>query len=163
MALSKIADAGLDLTAAAIPVLNSSSMPAGSVIQVVTGTHSSSAGSTSTSYSDTGLSATITPSSSSNKILVIVYMPGLYKAATTAGTAVNLQLLRDSTSVLTGSNCYNNASHQQLGIFSASILDMPSTTSATVYKLQFKTNDGNYVLVNTDSDLATITLLEIAA
>ena len=47
-------------------------MPTGSVLQVVQATTSTKASTTSTSYADTGLTASITPSSSSNKVLVII-------------------------------------------------------------------------------------------
>jgi hypothetical protein len=140
-------------------------MPLGSVIQVVTGTYSVDTSTTSTSFVDTGLTATITLSSATSKVLVLVTMPGVYKASTVAASAASLQILRAATTIhLSRGIGFNNATHQLLTPFAASVLDSPATTSATVYKLQIKSDNGNQVLSNVNADAsATITLLEIAA
>ena len=81
MALTKVQDGGLNLTDAG--------MPAGSVLQVIVGTLSSSTTTTSTSLVDTGLTASITPSSSSNKILVLATITG---AGVANGDGVRMKL-----------------------------------------------------------------------
>ena len=53
---------------------------AGAVVQVVNATYNTQASSTSTSYADTGLTASITPSSASNKVLVLFSQAGCHKA-----------------------------------------------------------------------------------
>lgn len=140
-------------------------MPLGSVIQVVTGTYSVDTSTTSTSFVDTGLTATITPSSATSKVLVLVTMPGVYKASVVAGSAVNLQILRSATTIhLSTAISFNNAAHQQNTPFAASVLDSPATTSATTYKLQVASGDGNQVITNVNAQASgTITLMEIAA
>lgn len=138
-------------------------MPTGSVLQVVQGTSTTNILNSTTTYADTSLSATITPSSTSNKILVIVTFPSVYKGGTGAGSSASLQIVRGSTSIQEFvSVSYNNASHQQMSHVSMSILDSPSTTSATTYKTQIKGNDTSGVYSNLSQKLATIILQEIA-
>jgi len=66
--------------------LASSSMPTGSVLQVVSTTKTDTFSTTSTTFTDvTGLSVTITPTSSSNQILVLVGITGIGTDVATAG------------------------------------------------------------------------------
>ena len=69
----------------------------GKILQVVTVNHEPEATSSSTSYSDTGLTASITPSSSSNKILIIVNQNGLEKD--NSDIKIQARLLRGSTNL----------------------------------------------------------------
>ena len=69
---------------------------AGNVIQVVQGRTKALVTTTSTSFIDTGLTATITPSSTSSKILVVCNQNGIFHSGT-AGTFISLILLRGST------------------------------------------------------------------
>ena len=82
----------------ALTKLNSASvidrLPTGSVIQTVQNTTSSEMTATD-SYSDTGLSVQITPTSSSNKILVMFSQSIFFQ---TNGCSV--RLLRDSTAII---------------------------------------------------------------
>ena len=65
------------------------------VIQVINVAYSTNTASSTSTYIDTGLTATITPTSASNKILVIVSQAGVYNSG--AATSVNLKLVRDAT------------------------------------------------------------------
>lgn len=141
---------------------------AGSVLQVVNATYSTPTSTTSTSFVDTGLSATITPKFSTSKILVIVEQGGVGKAATAAGSGVGLNILRGATSILefASYNAYTNTVvTNYIGSVSANYLDSPATTSATTYKTQFKQSESapNTVLVQNNNSVSTITLMEIAA
>ena len=163
MALSKIADAGLDLTAAAIPVLNSSSMPAGSVLQVVQGTTTNVAATTSTSYISTTLGASITPTSASSKILVVV-SSSYYHSQANYGAFFTI--LRNGSNVVgaTGwGDFYGNNSIQRIG-FTLSYLDAPATTSSTAYALGMKAESASYTVYSPTQSgaLGTIILMEIA-
>jgi hypothetical protein len=139
----------------------------GKVLQVVQGTTSTLVTNGTNVYADTGLSATITPSSASSKVLVIVAQNGVAKRTSNAGNAVVINLLRGATGIClfaaysgwTGSNLDN-----AIGSSGVTFLDTPATTSATTYKTQFK-NDLNTtnVQVQFSSDVSTITLLEIGA
>jgi hypothetical protein len=119
----------------------------GKVLQVVQGTLTSAFSTSSSSYVDTGLSATITPSSSSSKILVLVN--GQIDRPATAYEALRLNLLRGSTSIWGGNdaNSFYSVSNTGFNDFhmSLNVLDAPSTTSATTYKLQLKARTGSTV------------------
>jgi len=116
---------------------------AGAVVQVVTAKHDTAVTMTSTTAADTGLSAAITPTSSSNKILILVAQPVWIERS--GGESMNgtWSLLRGST-VLTSQimdiqSGLNNDSNRALGLnYVESYLDSPSTTSATTYKTQQK-------------------------
>ena len=148
-----------------------SNLPAGSVLQVVNATYGTETANNSPTYADTGLTASITPSSSSNKILVLVSQNGIGKDSA-GNTKVAIKLLRGSTSILhiegiasaTGSTATNF-----IGGVSTSYLDSPATTSLVTYKTQFANPDtSGTVRVNTTSgggrdSYSTITLMEIKA
>ena len=134
----------------------------GRLIQTVQATDASSLSSSSTSYVDTGLSASITPGSTSNKVLVLVSM-GVFGADASGSAGAAHKLLRDSTDLIIHSS---NGAHGMSGyIYTAgtsfSYLDSPSSTSSITYKIQFKSNGGeNFVTDN--GSTATMTLLEVS-
>jgi len=137
---------------------------AGNVLQVVNATYSTSTSSSSATFADTGLTATITPTSASSKVLVLVNQAGVYKQ--TSNLSILLRLLRGSTNVLDFETvAANTGSTAQNGVGSASAcyLDSPATTSAVTYKTQFASSSGSTAFVQTSSAASTITLLEIAA
>lgn len=141
---------------------------AGQVLQVVNATYGTYVSTASSTLTDTGLTATITPKFSTSKILVIASLNG---AGKTNLTAAHFALFRNSTNIkkiddLVG---YTGASSANLvGSSVISYLDSPSTTSATIYKIQFASsqNVANAYLNNYWADAgsitSTITLMEIA-
>jgi hypothetical protein len=134
------------------------------VLQVVSANYSTQTNTTGTTLVDTGLSASITPTSSSSKILVLVTMNGLLNGGT-ANTGVKLAILRGSTNINTFAQytCYIGSSVALLASAAGNYLDSPSTTSSTTYKVQFARNDGSgTVTVQANSDSSTIVLMEIA-
>jgi len=141
----------------------------GKVLQVVEGTTSTDVDSTSTTFVDTTLTATITPSSASSKILVIFHQNGCVRVSGTTTTGIGLRLMRDATSlgVFAYYAGYTGTSLSVfLGTISGSKLDSPATTSAVVYKTQFKnqTAGGAEVTVqNGGFTESSITLIEVAA
>jgi len=144
--------------------ITASQLPAGSVIQVVTGTLGTGTSTTSVSFVDVGLSASITPSSASNKVLVLVY-PSVSNVDTDAN-AISFQVLRDATSITKAVNHlyftgFTGSTLTRRAALMLSVLDSPNTTSSTTYKLQFHSRLGNSVTTNAANDVATITLLEI--
>ena len=145
-------------------------MPTGSVLQVVSTAKTDVFSSSSTSFTDvTGLSVAITPSSSSNKILVSVH----FMSAATGANSVRFNLVRGSTSIAqpagsTPSSLHLNTSGSTVGRMGSIVfLDSPSTTSEITYKLQGLT-DGNSFVINRRGDdanktsISTITAMEIA-
>ena len=153
---------------------------AGKILQVIQETSDSQVSTTSTSYVDTPLSASITPTATSSKILIRYSMT---VAINSDSNIAFFQILRGSTAVGNGNQGTNRVKcHSALrgqhsdanphGVTSGEFLDTPSTTSATTYKIQFRI-DGNTVYINRapgDSDqafhpspLAAITLMEVGA
>ena len=144
--------------------LTDANMSAGTVIQVVQGVYSTTVSSTSNTYIDTGLTATITPSSTSSKILVTFDQQGVGKV--TNNTGCSLRLMRDTTQIQLPSEYspYTGTTAEVRGTsVSSRFLDSPNTTSATTYKVQFKSlNNNATALVNDPQGNSNITLMEIA-
>jgi len=140
--------------------------------QVITATYSTQYSNATTTYYDTGLTATITPTASSSKILVIITQPisVVHNSSTNAGAFWNI--LRDATSLnvtgaeqsvyLTGAS--GNLQIGNLG-FTYTYMDSPSSTSALVYKTQTKGDSAGVTVYTSISGAAkaTITLLEVLA
>jgi len=135
----------------------------GKVLQVVQASTSTQADSTSSTYADTNLSATITPSSTSSKILVLAAQQ-ITSAGGRAVAAVNI--VRGSTQVIEF-NQISNVENQS-GTHYLPYLDSPSTTSATTYKTQVKRIDQSGTVQAQRNDASgnatsVITLIEIGA
>ena len=137
--------------------------PAGSVLQVVNATYSTQVTNNNNTYADTGLTASITPSSSSNKILIIVNHADIYKAA--YDTSARIQLLRGSTSLIQFAAFASGTGSTTINVTQAgtSYLDSPATTSSVTYKTQFLSNSGPNTTVQFGSSTSTITLMEVKA
>ena len=156
---------GATLVSPTITGLTAAALPAGSVLQVVNATTSTSVSSSSSAYADTGLTATITPTSATSKILVLINHSSVYK--TTNNTGVKIQLLRNATSLMllaadagdTGSVATNN-----VGSVGCNYSDSPATTSSTTYKTQFasRQNNATAIIGYSGEDTSTMTLMEIA-
>ena len=132
----------------------------GKVLQVVQGYTSTSASTTGTTYVDSNLTATITPTLATSKVLVVVHQNGCYTNVITAGE--NINLMKDSTQLVEWCKYYGQTSAQIETTNSLSYLDSPSTTSATTYKTQFHRIGGNAAVgVQDNGAYSTITLMEI--
>jgi hypothetical protein len=157
----------LDLPAVSGTILTTTSPKAGNVIQVVNATYSTQVTNSTSTYADTGLTATITPSSSSSKILVLVNQTAISRGTGNVSSQLYMKLLRNSSdlSVFLQAWSYNAASaYFPSAAASICYLDSPATTSATIYKTQFQ-NGANaaIVTVQEQNSTSTITLMEIAA
>tara|TARA_R100000234_G_C4934208_1_gene149889 strand:- start:170 stop:739 length:570 start_codon:yes stop_codon:yes gene_type:complete len=124
----------------------------------------------STSFTDTGLTADITPSATSSKVLVLCSLVGCY--VTAENTCLISRLVRGSTEILQtesiGGYTGNSNEIGYGGSSAASYLDSPSTTSATTYKIQFATRVSNNVSIGnwqsgSERGKSTITLIEVLA
>jgi hypothetical protein len=151
---------------ASLTGFTSSQMPAGSVLQVVSSytTTQVALSSSQTSYTDTGLSCVITPSSTSSSILIIAHQSF---GKNNYDTQIDAQLVRASTVVLPNwlNDDVRTGDTQGLYLPPAALVhvDSPSTTSATTYKTQFRNAAGaGTVYVNNNSGHAKIILMEIA-
>ena len=165
-------------TLATTAFVNTAVAAGGKVLQVVSVTKVDTFTTTSTSFTDvTGLSANITPTSATSKILI------LSKVAVNndGNSRGSIRLLRGATEVGSGtaagstpaamSALYVNEI-QMTADLSGNYLDDPETLSEITYKIQIKTNSGT-VRVNTVANAvdsssnsrtsSTITLMEISA
>ena len=136
----------------------------GKVLQVVFGNTLTQATSTSATFADTGITASITPSSASSKVLAIFNVNGIFK--NTTDTYADIRFLRDATVLFTsGRNVANDSTDAETSSTSISILDTPATTSAITYKAQFNSAAGTtqtrvqFLNVTT----STVILMEIGA
>ena len=149
-------------------------LPAGSVLQVVNVVKLTSFSTASTSFVDiTGLTASITPSSASNKILALVT---LARGTPTTSNVSAVNLMRGATNLLQPTTVQGFSSSSTMYINTASAggvvpttivcLDSPASTSSVTYKCQIKTNAlTTYVGNRAEGDMeqvSTITLMEIA-
>jgi hypothetical protein len=152
---------------------------AGTVLQVVSATSSTEVIVTNQTFTDTTLTASITPTSASSKILVLVTQP--VRVSTFADGHCNLaiDLYRGASKIWSGgadssggytfgmgtSSTLND--FQMRGVVNITILDSPATTSATTYKTQVRNGkSGGTAIVNygsTSYPISTIVLMEIAA
>jgi hypothetical protein len=136
--------------------------PAGTVVQVVQGTFSNiQETTTSTSFVDTSVNASITPSSASSKILVLVTSQWHTAAI---NRYIGFAIKRNSTDVASGINYFGQTT--TWGAVSISYLDSPSSASSVTYTLRFKSNDGAVVTHGWGSSgggsTQNIVLMEIA-
>jgi len=134
------------------------------VLQVVQATTSTNTNISVDSFTDTTLSASITPQSSSNKILIITNQLGHSAENNTTGSNCNFRLMRDTTEIYQIETLYessDNSARDQFPVSGSMVyLDSPSTTNSITYKTQAK-EDGEFVLVNRES--SSIILMEIAS
>ena len=138
----------------------------GHVLQVVQGSISSEVSSSSSSFQDTGLSVAITPSSSSNKVLILASLgSATVVEASGADAQGKFQIVRDSTSVYISklrSYDYGNSGGIFIGPLFMSYLDSPSTTSEITYKIQQRLIAGDSIRLSEGNDPAFIQCMEIA-
>jgi hypothetical protein len=150
------------------------SPPSGKVLQVVQATTTTATTISSTTYADTTLTATITPTSATSKVLVMFsQVSSTARNDIEAGSGI--RLLRGATAVyepatggfetqyIYGTGIGSSGTNIK-GIISASYLDSPATTSATTYKTQSRTqNSTNSPSVKLNEGISTIILMEIGA
>ena len=137
----------------------------GKVLQVVQATYATQVNVATSTPTDTGLTASITPSATTSKVLVMAFHSGVGKD--TGATSGNIDLVRNGTKIntfpalvgLTG-----NTSTNIIGSVSFNYLDSPSSTSAVTYKTQLLSVDNiSKVFTNAGGGTSTIILMEIGA
>ena len=146
-------------------------MPAsGKVLQVIQDDAASNFTTTSSTYTDTGLSVSITPSSSSSKVLVMANIPAAWSVNGT-GSVHNysrFNLIRGTTQLQVayfGTYSYASSNNPEFNSPVTMIyLDSPATTSATTYKVQGAIGSSascNYT--SSGTVLSSIVVMEIGA
>ena len=142
----------------------------GGVLQVVQGSYNVAQSTTSSSYIDTGLTASITPFFPSSKILVMADAMGAGGVISGSHNSEgNFQIIRNSIALVsTAVRGYDYGGSGMISFSTVNLkwLDTPATTSTLIYKLQFKRRDsGSSIRINQDPETggSTITLMEIGA
>lgn len=137
----------------------------GSIIQVVQSTKTDTASATGFNWTDMGLSATITPGSTSNKILVMIQA----NIGASVGYDMKARLMRGSTAIHIGDSAssrprvsttitqtYHSTNNYAADQAIITYLDTPSTTSPVTYKLQMASYSSYVVYINRNgADLNT--------
>ena len=119
--------------------------PAG-VVQTVQQSSTTNYFFTSSTYADTNLSKAITPTSSSNKILVKCAL--CTQAYATNSTSLGIRLLRGSSVIYVNNEYHWHSVNAAINLFYQSyfeFLDSPNTTSSVTYKIQgarYRTSNG---------------------
>jgi hypothetical protein len=151
-------------------------MPAGSVLQVVSAIKDDKQTITSTSFIDvTGLSVSITPISTSSKILVLFngygghdntnyFLWNIVRGSTTLAQPAGSNQYPATMNSYTGDSVSGGYAIQSVNV---NFLDSPSTTSATTYKIQVRTTAGTATVNGRPSNtngatVSNITVMEIA-
>tara|TARA_R100000329_G_scaffold41377_1_gene38628 strand:- start:416 stop:991 length:576 start_codon:yes stop_codon:yes gene_type:complete len=152
-------------------ILTTTNPKAGNIIQVVSATSGGQATIASTgTFASTGLEATITPTSSSNKILIQVNSPMTGFAGGSGSQAGSLKVFRGGASGSSVESSTNGLSlqHGDPNNYSDAkilFLDSPSTTSATTYTVMMQrvSGDTTYSFNRNAQQTASIVLSEVAA
>ena len=138
----------------------------GKVLQVVSAVYNTKTDSTTSSYIDTGLTATITPTLATSTI-VVAWGIDWRKDSANAANAVNMKLLRGATAIVTSYSLgYTGSAIHNIGTWAGSYKDSPATTSATTYKVQFNSDNGTGTVSSIPygaNSLGSIVLMEIGA
>ena len=139
----------------------------GHVLQVVHNISTGQVNSGSSSYANTGLTATITPKHSDSKVLVIVGQPMSFSTATTSAREGYWNICRGTTQLIEGGSSFDLTENNtfQITAFGNNLtyLDSPATTAATTYKTQMKVSAGTSdIYVGYGNTSGTMILMEIA-
>ena len=142
----------------------------GKILQVKHGNHTPQVSTTSTSYQDvsSNTNVSITPSSSSSKILVLGHFNECYHNSSASNSSHYLAIYRDSSEIHAMHTTYlQGINGEEMFSQDLIIVDEPNTTSAITYKLKFRSISSSYAAVrinqNGQNGGTTITLLEIGA
>lgn len=140
----------------------------GCILQVVQATFATNTLVTGTAWTDTIITASITPKASTSRILVMVTTPVIIDSATLSIVYAGHRLLRGSTAIwrddqaaLGGALPSGSPAYRLLD--SMMYVDSPATTSATTYKTQARVNSTVSNININNSGSASIILMEVAA
>jgi len=143
-----------------------SALPTGSVLQVVQSSTNGTLSTTNTSYTQTGLTATITPTSATSKVLVMIQT---MVTNTSSSNRPNVTIYRNNTTNIisyaegfTGQE-WGASTGFVWSVATVSYLDSPASTSATTYTMYLKANSTGTAYAIYGGVGNYITLMEIAA
>jgi len=161
---------GVSIDGLKIKDVTSGSVMSKPVLQVVTGTTTTDTGAlATTSFTDTNLSASITPTSTSSKVLVVVSQTLQHQRSGGGEQAGYLNIMRDTTEVGEWFYKGDGGSYDGPRVHTFSYTDSPSSTSSLTYKTQIKaltTDNSGSVRANQQTSgsesPSSIHLIEIA-
>jgi hypothetical protein len=131
-------------------------------VQTVAATTTTQTASTSATYADTTLTATITPTSAANRVFVQSNNAGLYKD--TSALAIGIKLFRGATEIAYAHTLNSGAVFATSGGIAFNVLDPPNSAAAIIYKTQFAAEAGvGTVYVQEGTGRSTIVLTELMA
>ena len=141
----------------------------GKVLQVVNAYKTNYSTTSSTTFADSGLSVTITPTLATSSIMLLINFQNVWMP-TASDQRLWIKLLRDSTGLQNMSTTIGHSSaNERVGTWSGVWIDSPSTTSSTVYKMQMRAQQTgstiyfNYNAGQSEVGTSTITAIEIGA
>ena len=135
----------------------------GKILQVVQGVYSTQIVTSSETYVTSELKASITPSSTSSKILVIAKVTAFYNSGGGGDeTGGAMALFRDGANILDrcgASYSASNGTSIDAGVY---FLDAPSSTSSLNYEIYFKKEWGGNQFCHDGNSPSSIILMEVA-
>ena len=139
------------------------SVGASKIVQVVFGSFATETSTSSTSYVTAGLTATITPTLNTSKVLVMATC--VVENGSSAG-GVRATVFRGTVA---GTNIFSadgflinyNVSARDIGGGAGNFLDSPATTSATTYTLGFKSEGGATAKIQVANSTSGLVLMEV--
>ena len=151
----------LTLPASTGTVLTDTAPKVGNVLQVVIAEDSTILALATSTYTDTGLSASITPTATSSKILV---MWNVQCDHASSNSGFGTKLLRDATAIYTSASTYavyaTTAGDRSMSSFN--YIDSPSSVATITYKVQVASDAGFAIDINDGNNQSQIVLMEIA-
>jgi hypothetical protein len=150
---------------------------AGVVLQVVQATSTTQTTVASSTYTDVGLSVSITPKFATSKVLVFASVVADMQKSTGSAQGGGISIVRNSTTVWApnpngSSQPYtwytqigSGASIELTTVMNLNYLDSPATTSAITYKIQgavYSTNNSGQIIFQLANATSNIIAMEIA-
>jgi hypothetical protein len=136
----------------------------GKILQVVYADNNTSLSTTSSTYQDTNITGTITPTSANSTILIIL---GVHLSTVDATAYASYLIKRTvggtSTTIYTSGGEVMFQASQYRVTHGTTYLDSPSTTSATTYTIAIRSSYGGTTVEANRGGRSTITLMEVAA
>tara|TARA_R100001440_G_scaffold71993_1_gene95396 strand:+ start:645 stop:1478 length:834 start_codon:yes stop_codon:yes gene_type:complete len=167
---AKLANSSITLNGSAVSLGGSATIGGGKIGQVIQTVSTASASISTTSFADV-MTADITPSATSSKVLIDFRLGGYNPGA---AMDIFFRVLRDSTTLQTGTAGQGTAaqsagtpnSDRGDGGFSINFLDSPNSTSSITFHLQSKVSGSSYTFNSKGggySTISTLTLMEVLA
>jgi len=135
----------------------------GKILQIVRATDATDRTTTSTSFVDASISVTITPQKNDSAILLIWSFVGGKNAA---NEFLRFIITDSANNVVSGAQAgllgSTNATllYAQLSVFAYAT---PNTTSATTYKVRFRSDQGNSVIIQNTESTGQMFAIEVSA